>query len=118
LFFAVANLPMTLLMNWGYKTQSKLETGFIKFVFEMFFTILRLVQSVSNLMVMYQSRQNEYRADYFALLCNYGTDLSEALTEIYEISLESPMMIKEQLNSTHPSITKRIEILENALNSY
>jgi len=112
LFFAVANLPMTLIISIGNRIQDRLETGFLKFLCGFFFAIFKIIQSVSNLMIMYQSRQNEYRADNFALSSGYGVDLSEALTEIYEISFEQPKTIKELLKATHPHITKRIERLE------
>jgi len=115
LFFAIANLPMTLLLSFGNKIQNRLETGILKFVFDIIFSIFKGINFISELMIAHQSRQNEYRADYFALMCGFGVDLSEVLTEIYEISLEKPRTIKEQLKSTHPPLTKRVELLESDL---
>jgi len=64
---------------------------------------------------MHRSRQNEYLADDFALKLGFGKELAEALNEIYEVSFSKPQSVKEQLKSTHPDITLRIERLETAL---
>ena len=37
------------------------------------------------------------------------------LLEIYSVSISKPQSVKEQLKSTHPDITLRIERLEEAL---
>lgn len=54
-------------------------------------------------------------ADRFAINIGCGREIAEVLNEIYSISFSKPQSIKEQINSTHPPLTKRIERIENAI---
>jgi len=69
----------------------------------------------NGIISMSYSRKNEYLADKFALNSGFGYELTEVLLEIYEVSFTKPKSVKEQLRSSHPPITKRIERLENSL---
>ena len=57
-------------------------------------------------------RQHEYMADKFAHECGYGRELAEVLYEIHQVSISRPGSVIEQLRSTHPPLTNRIQRLE------
>jgi len=57
----------------------------------------------------------QYLADGFAVKSGFGKELANVLNEIYQVSISRPQSVKEQLKSTHPPITIRIERLENGI---
>ena len=67
---------------------------------------------IGDLILMSVSREHEYMADEFAYECGYGTELAEVLYEIHQVSISSPGSVIEQLRSTHPPLTNRIQRLE------
>ena len=98
---------------------SKNRGGFLimicKFIVDVWYYQFRALAIIGELILMRTSRQNEYRADQFALKSDFGADIAKVLNEIYGVSISKPQSVREQLKSTHPHITLRIERLETAL---
>jgi len=123
LFMSIGNLPMTLLMKFLTETKTKIDEatkraaimGLFKIAFDGIYYIFRGIELIGELIIMPRRRQSEYDADIYAVECGYGSELAEALTQIYEISTEKPQSVKELIKSTHPSITKRVENIEGYL---
>jgi len=115
LFAYVANLPMSLLMKKLHQIDSSLENGFLRFFFKIIFWFFRLIEFTGELIIMYHSREQEYKADMYGLKWGYGEELARVLIHIYQISMERPKSIREMIKATHPPITKRIERLEQYL---
>jgi Zn-dependent protease with chaperone function len=119
LFASVANLPMSLLMRVFYKIERSLEAtkgaGIVQIIFGFFFAIFKGIEFISSLMIMHHTRKREYMADVFARKAGFGKEMADVLIQIYQISMDSPKSIKEQLKATHPPITKRIERIERLL---
>ncbi|MCL2141243.1 MAG: M48 family metalloprotease [Dehalococcoidia bacterium] len=95
--------------------KSGLVTGFFKAIFDLVYYIFKAINFIGELILMHTSRRNEYLADMFAHRIGFGKELAEVLNEIYSVSVSKPQSVKEQLKSTHPDITLRIERLEEAL---
>ena len=123
LFTAIGNLPITMLMKYLTEIKIKLDEGsknslFInlcKTAFDFIFCFFKAIEFIGDLIIKGLSRKKEYKADLYALNCGYGVELAEVLTEIYQVSITKPKSVKEQLKSTHPHITKRIERLEQEI---
>jgi len=115
LFAYVANFPMSFLMKKLRQIDSTLSDGFLRFIFSIIFALFRLIEFIGDLILMRHSREQEYQADMCALKWGYGEELTAVLIQIYQISMEKPKSINEMLRATHPPITKRIELLETAL---
>lgn len=115
----VGNLPMTFLIQkltdfkkYLSRHKGSLITGILKTLYDIFYYLLRGIYFIGELILMYSSREHEYVADEFAVKSGFGKELTDALIEIYEVSISKSQGIKEQLRSTHPHITLRIERLE------
>ena len=124
LLATVGNFFLSFIMNklTDLKTRFEREdrksgifTGFFKFLFDIVYYLFKAIDFIGELILMHTSRQNEYLADSFARKSGFGEDLTKVLTEIYEVSVSKPQSVKEQLSSSHPHVTLRIERLENAL---
>ena len=123
LFANVGNFPLSLLVKFLSRNKEKFEKAdklsLVTIVFknlnELIFLVVKIIQFLGDLIIMRTRRINEHRADYFALKCGFGIPLTEALIEIYSVSITTPQSVKELFKSTHPHITKRIERLENKL---
>jgi len=115
LFAYVANLPLSMLMKKLRKIDSTLESGFIRFVFSIFFAIFRFIEFLGDLILMRHSREQEYKADMLALEWGCGEELAGALIQLYQISMEKPKAVKDMLLASHPPLTMRIEWLEAIL---
>ncbi|MDR1463770.1 MAG: M48 family metalloprotease [Oscillospiraceae bacterium] len=81
----------------------------------LFYYPLKVINFIGELILMHKSRQNEYRADGFALKSGFGKELNGALIKLYSIAIEKPQSVKEQFKATHPHITLRIEQLEKVI---
>jgi len=102
--------------NWLDKKKKNSVIAYCaKSGFDIIYYIFKVPEFISELLLMYVSRKNEYQADLFALNCGFGTNIAEVLTEIYQMTISKPQSIKEIIKSTHPPITKRIERLEKIL---
>jgi len=121
LFATVSNLFLSLTMKLLSDIRSKyedkekigiLQSGF-KALFDLLYYVFRIPQIIGDLFLMRHSRKHEYFADCFAFDSGFGKELTEVLLEIYQISVEKPKSVKEQMNSSHPHITLRIELLES-----
>ena len=121
LLFMVGNLPMTFIMrvltdmkNHFNMSENKgtLITSIFRMLFDFIYWIFRSLEFIGDLIIMRSSRQKEYIADDFAHQSSFGTELTNVLIEIYSVSISKPQSVKEQLRSTHPHITLRIEELE------
>jgi len=119
LLSTVSNLFMSFIMTKLTDRKNRLESedkgGFLKWLIDIFYYLFKAIDSIAGLFLMRTSRRNEYLADQFANKSGFGKDLSDVLLEIYSVSVSKPQSVKEQLNSTHPDITLRIERLEKAL---
>ena len=81
----------------------------------MLYYLFKGVSLIGDLILMYSSRQSEYIADEFSIKSGFGQELTDVLLEIYSVSISKPQSVKEQLRSTHPHITLRIERLERVI---
>jgi len=122
LLTAVGNLPLSYIVAKMYNVKSKNDEkkrgviiGFFRFIYNSIYYLFKTVQTLGNLVIKRKNRKQEYRADAFALESGFGRDLANVLVEIYSMSFEKPKSVKEQLNSSHPPITLRIERLEEAI---
>ena len=79
------------------------------------YIVFKAIDSIGNLILLHINRQNEYRADAFAMQSGFCSEITNALIELYQMAIHKPKSIKEQLKSTHPHITLRIERLEKVL---
>ena len=119
LLFTVANLPMSFIVQKltdakNYFDKEKRRSFLLGSLCNFFYYIFKGIDFIARLILMHSSRKDEYRADKFAIKSGFGEDLTEVLLEIYSVSISKPESIKEQMNSTHPHITKRIERLERS----
>ena len=112
LFSWVANFPMVFLMKKLHRINDSLEAGITKFLFNVVFIVFRFIEFIGDLILMRQSRYQETLADALAMKMGYGKELTGALIQIYQISMEKPKSITEMLKATHPPITERIDLLE------
>ena len=123
LILSIGNMPMTLLMRALSETKRKLDEaskntivlGLFKTAFNGIYYIFRGIEFIGELLLMPIQRQNEYDADMLAFDYGYGAELAEALTQIYQISMSGEPSVKEMIRSSHPPVTKRIDILENLI---
>jgi len=113
LFAYVANFPLTVLMKKLRQINSSLDTGLIKFLFNVVFYLFVLIEFLGDIIMMQHNREQEYEADKRALRWGFGEELAGVLIQIYQISMEKPKSIGEMIKATHPPITKRIERLED-----
>ena len=67
---------------------------------------------IGDLILMRVSRKHEFLADNFAHKCGFGRELAHVLSQIHQVSIDSPESVVEQLRSSPPPLTKRIEKLE------
>lgn len=72
---------------------------------------------VSQIILSINSRQNELWADKFAFDIGYGEELIDSLYILQKISLPHNLSILDRLRASHPNTAKRIEHLENLLDS-
>ena len=91
------------------------RSGFIVWIVRGIYRLFKAIDFIGEVILQRTSRRNEYLADSFALKSGFGSDLAKVLIEIYSVSVSKPQSVKEQLKSTHPDITLRIERLEEAL---
>ena len=123
LIATVANLPMTFTLMLLSRAKLKMDEAskesitvkIFKGFFDTVYYIFKAIEFIGDLILMSNRRENEYKADMYALECGYGVELADVLTEIYQVSMEKPRSVKELVKSTHPHITKRIERLEGEL---
>ena len=123
LITSVGNFFYSMLMKYLTDLKKAVDTnkknsllmGCVKSVVDVIYYLFRGIQFLSDLILMYASRQNEYLADLFALDCGYGAEMAEVLIQIYQMMINKPQKIKAIINSSHPPITKRIESLEMIL---
>jgi len=119
LLFTVANLPMSFIIKKltdvknhfdNRKRRSLLMGSLCDFLYYLF----KGIDFIGDIILMHSSRKKEFTADKFSIRSGFGEDLTGVLIEIYEVSISKPGSVKEQLRSTHPHITLRIERLERS----
>jgi len=119
----VGNLPMTLINRKLSDIKNRLNTsgnrrtlitGIFIIFFDFVYYIFRALEFIGELLLMRSSRKHEYIADGFAVRSGFGKELTDVLIEVYSVSISKPESVREQLRSTHPHITLRIEELEVA----
>jgi len=95
------------------ENQGGVGAGIVKGIYRLF----KAIDFIGEVILKRTSRRNEYLADQFAERSGFAKELTDVLIEIYAVSISKPQSVKEQLKSTHPDITLRIERLEEALYS-
>jgi len=123
LFATVSNLFLSVIMKFLNDTKNKYDEkegmgifqSLFKFLFDIIYYVFRSIQFIGDLILMRVSRKHEYLADTFAFKSGFGKELTDVLIEIYGVSVEKPKSVKEQMKSTHPHITLRIEALEKVI---
>ena len=101
--------------RYDNESKSGILVGFFKFLLDITYYWFKALDFIGALILMHTSRQNEYLADSFATKSGFTKELTDVLIELYGMSVSKPQSVKEQLKSTHPDITLRIERLEKAL---
>ena len=96
-----------------YENENK--GGFFAWIVKGIYYLFRAIDFWGELILKRTSRRNEYLADQFASKSGFTKELTDVLIEIYGVSISKPESVKEQMKSTHPDITLRIERLEEAL---
>lgn len=81
-----------------------------KFILEVIIFILTFGFQI---IMMKNSRNNEFEADKFSYDLGYDADMIEALYLLEKISLGDNSTIIQKMIASHPRITKRIEFLES-----
>ena len=124
LFATVGNLPMAFLTklltdirNCINNNRQRLSffAWLLLIPFDLIYFACKALELSGNIILMYSSRKNEYRADEFARHIGFGREITDALLEIYSTSISKPQSVWEMFNATHPHITSRIEKLERSL---
>ena len=121
LLMAIGNLPMMFVLRkvtdlkYSYDNSKNKPFIIVSALVNFIYYIFKGIAFIGDLILMKASRENEYVADQFAMKSGFGKDLADVLIEIYEVSANKPQSVKEQLKSTHPHITLRIESLEKAV---
>lgn len=116
LLMAVSNFFMSLFFGKLTDFINRHDSGFLVGVVKvLFYYPLKVINFIGELILMRKSRQNEYQADIFALGSGFGKELNGALIQLYSIAIEKPKSVKEQMKSSHPHITLRIEQLEKII---
>lgn len=72
---------------------------------------------VSEILLSVNSRQNELWADRFAFDIGFGEELVSSLYILQKISLPQNIKLIDRLRASHPNTAKRIEQLENLLDT-
>jgi heat shock protein HtpX len=120
LLFTVANLPMSFIIRKltdakNHFDNSKRRSLIIGSLCDFLYYLFKALDFIGDLILMHSSRKNEYKADKFSIKSGFGKELTNVLIEIYGVSISKPQSVKEQLRSTHPHITLRIERLEEVI---
>jgi len=89
--------------------------GIVAGINKLIYHLFKAIESIGEVILKRTSRRNEYYADAFATKSGFTKELTDVLIEIYSVSISKPQSVKEQLKSTHPDITLRIERLEEIL---
>lgn len=92
-----------------------------KNVLSFFITLIRFILEISTflftfalqIVMMTNSRKNEFNADKFSYDLGYDQEMIEALYLLEKISLGDNSTIIQKMTASHPRITKRIEYLES-----
>lgn len=85
-----------------------------RFIFEFGVVVFSYV---SEILLSVNSRQNELWADKFAFEIGYGEELVSSLYILQKISLPNNLKLLDRLRASHPNTAKRIEQLENLLDT-
>ena len=123
LISTVGNFPLTFLLKGLLGIKKKIDAAsknnfimsLFKGLFDAIYYLFKAIELIGDLIIMHSRRKSEYQADYFAYRCGVGMELTDALIQIYRVSISKPQSVREQMRNTHPHITKRIERLENIL---
>lgn len=92
-----------------------------KNVLSFFIALIRFIVEISTflftfslqIVMMTNSRKNEFNADKFSYDLGYDREMIEALYLLEKISLGDNSTIIQKMTASHPRITKRIEYLES-----
>ena len=122
LFASVGNLLMSLLMKiirgiakillYMVRNKDVSFTWCMKILYSLVNGVYKGILFTGDLILMSVSREHEFMADAFAGKCGFGVELAEVLYQIHQVSISRPENVIEQLRSTHPPLTQRIERLE------
>ena len=122
LFAYIGNLFLSLVMKIIYgiakvllfmvRKKDAIFTIIFKLIYRILMGTYKVILFIGDMILMAVSREHEYMADAFASRCGYKENLIEVLYQIHQVSFSNPESVIEQLRSTHPPLTKRIERLE------
>ncbi|MCX8074885.1 MAG: M48 family metalloprotease [Clostridia bacterium] len=74
--------------------------------------IINIVTFIATIILNYEYRQSEYRADEYAAYLGYKAELIQALYVLYDIQISDKMSLIKRYQEDHPRIAYRIERLE------
>jgi len=119
----IANFPLSIIIkiaanfkdHFDKEAKGGIVMGAFKIIYDTIYYFFTGLKFIGDLILMRSSRQSEFSADNFAYENGFGKDLTDVLIEIYKVSIDKPKSVKEQLKSTHPPITIRIERLEKVI---
>lgn len=115
LFSTVSNLFLSFLIQRYHQLIKATDNIVAKFILTLVFAVPLAVNAISDLVLLEVGRKQEYMADTFAVDIGYGAELAGVLIGLYQSSFGKPKSLQEQLNSTHPPITRRIELIEDEI---
>lgn len=80
---------------------------------KIFELMLFLFIFIGEIVLMFNSRSNEYNADRYAYNLGYGRNLMSALTKLQQVSTSGRRSIMSLLKATHPSLVNRVLQLQS-----
>lgn len=107
------------MINDPYKNKNTVNAFFalVSTLGKLFFEIIIFAFTfMFNIAFAINNRTGEYVADYFAYQNGYGEDLISALYLLQKMSLGEDSKLVSRMLASHPRISKRIMVLENASN--
>ena len=111
IFMKVINL-ITRILLFIVRNKDSTFTIIFRILHKLITGIYKAILFIGDMILMSVSREHEFMADGFASKCGYNKELTEVLYQIHQVSISNPESIIEQLRSTHPPLTQRIQRLE------
>lgn len=118
IFTVIILMYKLMLLLWEFMLKLFIgRRNILSFLIRIFRFILEIVIFILTfgfqIIIMKDSRKNEFIADKFSYDLGYDSDMIEALYLLENISLGDNSTIIQKMIASHPRITKRIEYLES-----